>query len=240
MDSILLAQKPFSLYSLTHNLALLFFVLGAIVLVGIGRNFKNKRQERIFRRALVITSLSIATLLVTINLYNNGWDLQHSLPFHLCDTAYLLCHYALWTKRQWIYGILYYWGLTLTPQALITPFLPYDIPNVKALMFWGLHFFVIWTAIFMTWGLGMRPKWENLKQCCLATGGFMIAVFLFNTVFGTNYLYLNYKPANPSLLDWLGPWPIYPFIMTAIGMGLWVLITLPWKKKRVFWPLDDF
>lgn len=236
--NFLLAQKPFEPFGSSHSYALLAFVIGSIILIAIGR-ILNKKQEPYFRKGLVLFSLLVASTLVSINLYNNGWDLQHSLPFHLCDTAYLLCHYALWTRSRWAYGILYYWGLTLTPQALITPFVPYDVPNVKALMFWGLHFFVIWTALYMTWGLNMKPNWTNLKQCCIISVCFMASIFTFNAVFGTNYLYLNHKPELPSLIDWLGPWPIYPFVMTAIGMGLWALITIPWKKKR-FWMFDDF
>lgn len=233
----LLKENPFELFGTTHAFALLFFVLGAIALVALGRACQNKRQEELLRKGLVIVSATVAATLITFNLSSNGWNIHHSLPFHLCDTAYLLSHYALWTRKQWAFAILFYWGLTLTPQALITPFLPFDIPHVQALMFWGLHFFVVWTAIFMTWGLGMRPKWENLKQTSIITLCFMALIFCFNAIFGTNYLYLNHKPANPSLIDWLGPWPVYPFVMAFIGISLWALISLPYKKKK-FWPLD--
>jgi hypothetical integral membrane protein (TIGR02206 family) len=65
----------------------------------------------------------------------------------------------------------------------------------------------------------------------------MALIFVFNAIFGTNYLYLNHKPENPSLIDWLGPWPLYPFVMAFIGISLWALISLPYKKKK-FWPLD--
>jgi hypothetical integral membrane protein (TIGR02206 family) len=233
----LLRENQFDLFGTTHAFALLFFVLGAIVLVAIGRSCQTKRQEELLRRGLVIASIAIAVSLITFNLISNGWDINHSLPFHLCDTAYLLAHYALWTRKQWAFSILFYWGLTLTPQALVTPFLPFDVPHVKALMFWGLHFFVVWAAVLMTWGFGMRPRWENFKQVSIITVCFMALIFGFNAIFGTNYLYLNYKPENPSLIDWLGPWPIYPFVMAFIGISLWALISLPYRKKK-FWPLD--
>lgn len=233
----LLKENTFELFGKTHAFALLFFFIGAVALVELGRSIKTKKQERFVRRFLVIFSAIIAVCLITFNFTVNGWDIQRSLPFHLCHTAYFLAHYALWTRKQWAFSILFYWGLTLTPQALITPILPYDVPHVQALMFWGLHFFVVWSAAFMTWGLGMRPKWENLKQTAMVTLCFMVAIFIFNDLFGTNYLYLNHKPENPSLIDWLGPWPVYPFVMATIGISLWALITLPYRKKK-FWPLD--
>ena len=104
----LLRENQFDLFGTTHAFALLFFVLGAIVLVAIGRSCQTKRQEELLRRGLVIASIAIAVSLITFNLISNGWDINHSLPFHLCDTAYLLAHYALWTRKQWAFSILFY------------------------------------------------------------------------------------------------------------------------------------
>jgi hypothetical integral membrane protein (TIGR02206 family) len=84
----------------------------------------------------------------------------------------------------------------------------------------------------MTWGLGMRPNWKNLRQTITITLSYMAFIFMFNAAFDTNYLYLNKTPAFPSAINIMGPWPIYNFVMIVIGISMWTLVTLPWTRKQ--------
>ena len=49
------------------------------------------------------------------------FDVHQSLPLHLSDLLRLVSGYALWSRRPWAVALTYYWGLTLNPQALLTP-----------------------------------------------------------------------------------------------------------------------
>jgi uncharacterized membrane protein YwaF len=44
---------------------------------------------------------------------------------------------------------------------------------------------------------------------------------------GTNFLYLVRKPAQPSPLDFFGPWPWYLLGLGAMTVGMCVLCYLP-------------
>jgi uncharacterized membrane protein YwaF len=52
----------------------------------------------------------------------------------------------------------------------------------------------------------------------------------FDLFFKTNYMYLRAKPRNPSLFDFLGPWPWYLAASEGIALGLFVLLYLPFWR----------
>jgi hypothetical integral membrane protein (TIGR02206 family) len=118
----------------------------------------------------------------------------------------------------------------LTTQGLLTPSLSHDFPDLRFFAFWGLHFLVVWSAIYLTWGLGIRPTWRGYTATVVTTAVWAVVVFGFNLVADTNYGYLNHKPHTASLLDLLGPWPLYVGLEIAIVAVVWALMTWPWIR----------
>lgn len=107
-----------------------------------------------------------------------------------------------------------------------------DFPHHTFLAFWAIHLAVVWAAIYLTWGRGMRPEWRSLRLAVTVTAVWAAVTFVFNRIAGTNYGFLNGKPVTASLLDVLGPWPVYILSATALLVAVWVLMTLPWVRSR--------
>ena len=54
------------------------------------------------------------------------------------------------------------------------------------------------------------------------------------SLLGVNYGYLNRKPASASLLDLLGPWPVYLLRRDSASCSpVWALLTWPWVLADV-------
>jgi hypothetical integral membrane protein (TIGR02206 family) len=155
------------------------------------------------------------------------------VPLQLTDLATVVAAYALWSRKQWAYALTYYWGLVLSTQALISPALQSaDFPDYRFLAFWAIHLLVVWAAIYLTWGRGMRPDWRDYRLAVVVTVAWAVVTFTFNTVAGTNYGFLNHKPSTASLLDVMGPWPWYLVVATALVLIVWALMTWPWERIR--------
>jgi hypothetical integral membrane protein (TIGR02206 family) len=224
------ATRQFSTYGPSHWTVLLVFAIGSAALVWIGRR-QTESQARLLGRVLGAMTVAIFGVALVYKLAQPA--IAHSVPLQLCDLAELTAAYALWSHRKWAFALVYYWGLPLSSQALITPDLSApDFPGHDFLTFFALHLLVVWAAIYLTWGYGMRPGWRSYRFAVITTLAWGAFTLIFNTIAGTDYGFLNRKPVNASLLDFLGPWPFYVLAEVVIVGGVWALMTWPWEQKR--------
>jgi hypothetical integral membrane protein (TIGR02206 family) len=77
----------------------------------------------------------------------------------------------------------------------------------------------------------MRPRWHSYRIAAITTLVWATVTFTFNRIDGTNYGFLNRKPATHPLLDALGPWPVYLLTAGVVIVIVWALMTWPWERK---------
>jgi hypothetical integral membrane protein (TIGR02206 family) len=229
------AQREFVAYGPSHWAVLGLFVIGAVLLVWIGRS-QTESRARLLGRVLAVLIVAAFIVALVYKLIRPAMDT--SVPLQLCDVAELTAAYALWSQRHWAFTLTYYWGLVLSSQALITPDVGTpeegapDFPHHLFVTFFTLHVLVVWAAIYLTWGRRMRPTWRSYRFAVVATLAWAAFTFTFNAITGTDYGYLNRKPPTASLLDVLGPWPVYLLTEVAIVLIVWALMTWPWERIR--------
>jgi len=223
---------PFVAYGPSHVAAIVVLVAGIIAFLSFGR-WTPRRFDRAFAVAIVVIAVPVQLLQFT----PAEWDLQTSLPLQLCDWAWLVAAIALWTRSRLAATITYLWGLTLTSQAIITPALTTPFPGLRWWMFFALHLLIVWSAIHVVWGMKLHPTWTTYGQTAVITLAWLFVTVRFNILVGTNYGYLNGKPAQPSALDLLGPWPGYVVAEILIVLAGWALLTWPWTRKPAGDPL---
>lgn len=222
----------FEAFGTSHWLMLALFVIGIPVLVRRGRRVRGTAAEDRSRKVFAAAIVATAVPLQVVQLLPGGWDFDTSLPLQLCDLAWMAAVYALWTRAPWACALTYYWGLTLTTQAMLTPALVQPFPHPRFIAFWVMHLLVVWAAVYLTAGLGVRPTWRLYRSTVGVTVVWAVSVMTFNAVFDSNYGYLNGKPGTASVLDLLGPWPWYVITEVVVVAVVWALTTLPWTTRR--------
>ncbi len=225
------AGARFEAYGTSHRTALAVLLAGVVVILLFGRQHRATPRAERLGRVLAGAVLVVTVPLQLLYFAPRYWDPEKTLPLQLCDLASMVAVYALWTRRPWAASLTYFWGLTLTTQAIITPDLAADFPDPIFLLFWAMHVLVVWAAVYLVWGLGLAPTWRTYKVAVVLTVVWAVSVFTFNVVADTNYGFLNAKPAAASVLDLLGPWPWYVAAEIAIVATFWALITWPWVAR---------
>lgn len=220
----------FETFGTSHLVMLALFLAGTWPVIRLGRRLQSPAQRRRVSRVFALAIPAFTVPMQVVDLLPGRFDLQSTLPLQLCDLAWMAACVALWTHARWAVALTYYWGLVLTSQALLTPWLTATFPDPKFLGFWGMHYLIVWSAFFLVWGLRLRPDWRGFTTTVATTAVWMATVYLFNLAAGTNYGFLNEKPSTASLLDYLGPWPAYLLAEMMIVAVVWALMTWPWVR----------
>jgi len=162
----------------------------------------------------------------------NRAELLYALPFQLCDAAIFVSAAALWTRRQILVEVTYFWGLAGTIQAIITPDLPQHFPSFPFIQYYVAHGGVVAAALFLVVGLGQWPRRRAVVWVTALTIAYAGFVGLLDAATGADYLYLRAKPASATLLDLLGPWPWYIGWAALIGIALFLILDAPFAISR--------
>jgi hypothetical integral membrane protein (TIGR02206 family) len=220
---------PFRLFGPDHLAALALTLLVGTALIGLIRRDPRGRVARGVR--FVLAGLLLAA--ISAYLLNEGirrpLSVLDLLPLHLCDFLIFVAAYALLTLRAGASELLYFWsGGTLL--AMVTPNLAAGFPHPYFFVFFGLHGLVVVAAVVVTFGCGRTPREGSAWRVFAWTLAYAALVGCVNLLFDTNFLFLCGKPAQPTLLDWLGPWPLY--LATTALLALLLFHGMAWPFRR--------
>jgi len=215
----------------TEHVAALFVI--AVTTVGLVVAARKRPGEWLKVLAVVLVVDEVSWWVYLLFGGVPGSRFAQSLPLQLCDVAILITAAALWTRNRLAVEVSYFWGLAGTIQALFTPDVPQHFPSYPYFQYYIAHGGVVAASLILVVGMRLHPRpWAVVRVAGL-TIAYAALVGITDAVTGANYMYLRSKPPSPTLLDVLGPWPVYIFSATLIAFVLFAILDAPFALRRV-------
>ena len=224
---VVLVDQRFEVFGPEHFVMLAVFAVGCAVAVVLGR--LEAPAATWPQRTAGVMILALCGPFEVAEWVHGIEQWRTDLPVQICDFAWLIAGVALLTRGARWSALLYFWGLTLSLQGVLTPDLDQVFPDPQFFGFWVRHLAPVWAAVYLI-GAGAGPTWRGYRFAVAVTALWAGVVMTLNATFGSNYGFLNAKPVSHSLLDLLGPWPWYVVVEVGIVVSVWALITWPWNR----------
>ncbi|MGC3990809.1 MAG: TIGR02206 family membrane protein [Chthoniobacteraceae bacterium] len=225
----------FQLFGPTHLFILAITFLVPVAMAGMSRRYRG--MEVGFAWFFIVLLLADRVAALGVNLEAGLLTWQNALPMQLCDWALAATVIALWTRRQTPFDLAYFWGLSGTLQALLTPDTSASFSDLRTWIFFIAHSGIVAAIVFLVFGGRMRVCPRSLLRAWSWSQFYLLLALLTNWTLGANYGYLCAKPVHASLLDWLGPWPLYLVSLEILTLFFYGLYYLPfflsdWWRSR--------
>lgn len=224
--------QVFEPFSALHAGILLLFTAATALLIYTGRRLAPSGRSRLDR--------NLGLVMIALWVVSNGWwllpprfDAARSLPLQLCDVTSLLAGVVLLLPRRRLRALLYFWGIGMSLQAVLTPEIAFEPNSAWFWIFWMSHAGIIGIAIYDVVVRGYRPTWEDFRFAVFAGLVYLGVVLVINITLGFNYGYVgNARPGEASIIDFLGPWPYRVGIMAVLVIGVMAALMFPWHVAR--------
>ncbi|MBN2545361.1 MAG: TIGR02206 family membrane protein [Spirochaetes bacterium] len=225
--------KEFYFYSYSHVAALIIIIVFCF-LIFLFRNFiKNNRLLKNIYNASISVFIMIHYFIYFFWLiFFDLFDYQYYLPLHLCDITFVLTFFMIITKNDFIFEIVYFLGIGGAVQALLTPSLGYDYPHLMFFHFFLGHSVVIWSSLYMIFVYDKKVTFFSIIRAMIFLNVIGLIILTINFFLKSNYMFLIEKPYSGSLLDLMGPWPVYLIVSDIFAFVFFLILYLPFLKFK--------
>ena len=206
--------------------------VGALAVTGVAAGWAARTRSVAAARGLAVV---IGTTYVVEHLafvVRGTWAVDFNLPLHLTDAVTIVSVLALWTGRPALVELTYFWALSASLQAVLTPDLGSEFPEIFYWTYFITHSGAVVAAILLVAGRRIVPPPGAVRRVFAITLAFAAMAGLADVITGGNYMFLREKPDSATLLDVMGPWPWYIATGAVLGFVLFTLLDLPLRVIR--------
>jgi hypothetical integral membrane protein (TIGR02206 family) len=224
-------MNNFQSFSLQHLVTVAgFAVLIALAIAGM-RRVRDPARRRSLEVIVAAISATLWVAIVAWGFWPGRYDPSWSYPINICDLMALVVAVALVRPHRNSHALLYFWGLSLSMQAILTPDLTAGPHTLAFWIFWLMHALIVGGAAYILVVRRYRPTWRHCGFAIAMGWVWLVIVFGINVATGYNYGYIgNAMPSQPTIIDYLGPWPLRVLWMGLLGSAAMLLLQLPWLR----------
>jgi hypothetical integral membrane protein (TIGR02206 family) len=212
------SDPQFRALSPFHLGFLLGTLVGAYLISEIGRRSAAAREWLRIGLAIVLTMLGLSWYVVRLFIWREGW--RNALPLEMCDASLWLSVVALLWPNQRLREMTFYWSVSGGFMALLTPDLLDPQWSFRSLSFLFGHAGLVIAGVFLLCACGPPLPKQSWWRALLALNLYAACVAVIDLTLHTDYMFLFVKPAANTLLDYMGPWPVYILSADLLAAGI--------------------
>ncbi len=218
-------NNDFTLFGPAHLVTLGILAILATVALLAARSLGEMARRRLrFSLALMLVACHLTEYSVALF---QGWYQVQMLPLEMCDLAAAFGVYALLASDSRAAGPAWFFALSGTLPALITPELNVTFPHVRFVVYFLEHGLTVITPLVLVIGLGIVPRAGAWFRAFLALNAFAAVDGVLNYALGTNFMYLSHKPYGHTPYEWFPSWPGYIAVLEGLVLVLFRLLQIP-------------
>ncbi len=246
--------REFRSWTAEHLVPVVVILAGSI---GLGLAVRRLRRRdlragsRLLDRAGLWMSLALWVNELAYQAYwfaVGGWSPATALMLQMCGLSILFLPVMFFTgsprARQFLFDVLYFWGIGGALQALIAPDIGSSgFPAYRYFSFFLSHGLIIALTVLMAAAGGLRITIRSLLRALAVTTVLLVPVYgvdqalrLIPPYDPGNYFVLGYPPPTGSVVDVLarvfGPSPRYAVGLLLMGIAVFAVLYSPWPLAR--------
>ena len=230
--------EEFHNFTFAHFAPILVAVAIIFLISRYRSNIGNMKNEKIFRYILAFTLIisEMAYYWRLIAMPELGPNPVDHLPISVCGWVAIFASYMVIGKSQTLFDLCYFWSLSGSIFALITPtVITFTGPTrFRYYQFWTEHLTIYIAVFYMILVHKMRPNFKSLVKAYIGLVILAVIAYYANVLIGpgANYLFMARPEATPSILDILPPNFILRLVIMAAVVSLMFFVSyLPWYLK---------
>jgi hypothetical integral membrane protein (TIGR02206 family) len=210
-------------FSTEHVAALAAMVVAAALAIATARR-GSERAVALLSRALALVILAGWIGEQVADVVEGIWSVKYTLPLQLTDVVSVVAVVALLRPRPLPVELTWFWALTATLQATLTPDLARTFPSAFYFTYFAYHVGAVVAACLLVIGERRYPRPGAAWRVFAITVAWAAVAGVADLATGGNYMYLRAKPVHSSLLSVMARWPWY-IVETAL-LALAMLLAL--------------
>jgi hypothetical integral membrane protein (TIGR02206 family) len=217
-------------FSTLHLIAVAVALLFMAALVATGLVLRASGREPRFARAWAWSILTFQLAAGIWWLLPANYEPQRSIPLNLCRLVTFIAAAAFLLPYRWLRTLLFFWGLGLCTQALITPVFPEGPAYPVFWIFWIGHTQIVGSALYDLIVRRYRPGTRDFIFGLGSSIAYTLIIFKIDASTGLNYAGLGPTTFDaPNIAKRLGRWPRRVLWISLIAAA-W--LTLLWRIAR--------